>query len=165
MTTCNAYQHIWRTTELSIDIRSVLALNICTQHASFCVFSTDSDQNTNNKWWTIHGCADEGCSVHTLHVYTFDTWMNSEYMCGAVMGSNTCIQLRTWACPYRHHVGARRRQIRLEWIRSRWSKTMVRKNDFSRIEQSRRTENRLVRLRSEKSSKFWKLKTQLRTPQ
>ena len=142
---------------------SILALNICTQHASFCVVSTD--QNTNNKWWTIHTCANERCSVHTMHVCTFDAWTNLECMCSAVMGSNTCVQLRTWVCPYRHHVGARQQQFRLERIRREWSKTMVRKNAFSEIEQSRRIENRLVRLRSEKSSKFWKLKTRLRTPQ
>jgi len=124
-----------------------------------------TDQNTNNKWWTIHACTDEVCSVHTLHVCTFDAWTNSEYMCGAVMGSNTCVQLRTWVCPYRHHVSTRRWQFRLERIRRGWSKTMVRKNDCSGIEQLRRIENRLVRLRSEKSSKFWKLKTRLRTPQ
>jgi len=42
---------------------------------------------------------------------------------------------------------------------------MSRKYDCSWIEQSRRIENWLVRLRPHKSSKFWKLENRLRTPQ
>jgi len=44
-----------------------------------------------------------------------------------------------------HRIRARRQQIRLEWIRCGWSKTMVRQNNWPRIEQSRRTENNDVR--------------------
>ena len=44
-----------------------------------------------------------------------------------------------------HRIRARRQQIRLERIRRGWSKTMDRKNNCPRIEQSRRTENNNVR--------------------
>jgi len=60
---------------------------------------------------------------------------------------------RVWAT---NTVLARDGDSGLERIRHTWSKTMGRKYDGSWIEQSR-IENWLVRLRPQKSSKFWKL--------
>jgi len=112
-------------------------------------FSTCVQNTSVGPWYTLHFCM-------------FDTWMKSEYMIGSVTGSNICVQLHTRVhgsvCDW-DRIGARRWQIKLEQIRRGWSKTMVRKHFCSGIEQSRRTENRFVCLRSEKSSKFWKLKT------
>jgi len=135
----------------------------CTQHISFCAISTDP--NPNNKWQSIHGHSNEGCSAHSSHICMFHASINLEYMCGAVVASNICVHQNTWVCRHQHCTGARRRQIRLERIRHTWSKTKGRKYDRSWIEQSRRIENWLVRLRPQKSSKFWKLETRLQTPQ
>jgi len=91
--------------------------------------------------------------------------MDLKYMCGAVVVSKICVHQHTWVCRHQHHTGARRRQIRLERIRHIWSKTMGRKYHCSWIKQSRSIENWFVRLRPQKSSKFWKLETRLGTPQ
>ena len=47
--------------------------------------------------------------------------MNLEYMCSAVVVSNICVHQYKWVCRHQHRTGARRRQIRLERIRHKWS--------------------------------------------
>ena len=138
------WMHDW-----TLHRHAVLVSNICTQHVSFCAVS--ADPNMNNQGLMVAEM--KGVQhIHYMFVRLMHQWTR-----------NTCVIL-LWGLTFvsncvhgpvhhQHCIGARRRQIRLEQIRCKGSKTW-----FARmvvLESSRRTENRLVRLRSEKSSKFW----------
>jgi len=69
------------------------------------------------------------------------TWNKCAVLLWGLTFASNCVD---GSVRHRHRIRARRRQIRLERIRRGWSKTIVRKNNCLRIEQSRRTENNNV---------------------